>query len=191
LEFEVIRGWRASLVLPRDFKTTEDFYRIGKSSNISNAEDKETLIALRKAADVIVTTGKTARDENYRGSKHAPIAVLTKNPETLAELDLFTSAEGNFIINCADSDAGLCLTGQIAERGFTSPLFEGGLSVLQQLAQGLNKLELVLSITGSPAQEELTPELYVDAILHDMTVYGLKTTPLGGNLVIQASLIRQ
>lgn len=178
-------------MLPHDFKTTEDFYRIGKSSKISNDQDKQTLISLRKAADLIVTTGRTARDESYRGSRHAPIAVLTKNPETLADLELITSAEGNFTIDCDTTELGVCLSTKIAEKGFSSPLFEGGLGTLKALAHGLNKLELVLSITGSPAPEELTPGFYVDAILPGMTVSELKTTALGGNLVIQASLIRQ
>lgn len=177
-------------MLPHDLNTTEDFYRIGKSSNISNTEDKETLIALRKAADVIVTTGKTARDENYRGSKHAPIAVLTKNPETLAGLELFTGAGGNFTINCADTGLGLCLTRKIADKGFSSPLFEGGLGTLKELAESLNQLELVLSVTGSSAPEDLDPKPFIDAILPDVTVRELKTQVFGGNLVIQAVLMR-
>jgi 5-amino-6-(5-phosphoribosylamino)uracil reductase len=44
---------------------------------VSNDLDRTLLVELRKQADVIVTSGATARAENLRASKHAPIFVLT------------------------------------------------------------------------------------------------------------------
>lgn len=51
----------------------------GSSNDVSNGLDRALLFALRKQADVIVTSGATARAENLRASKHAPIFVLTSN----------------------------------------------------------------------------------------------------------------
>ncbi|MEO0024565.1 MAG: hypothetical protein RL196_1006 [Actinomycetota bacterium] len=49
----------------------------GTSNDVSNELDRALLVELRKQADVIVTSGATARAENLRASKHAPIFVLT------------------------------------------------------------------------------------------------------------------
>lgn len=190
MQFDTFEGWRASLVLPHDFKSTEDFYRAGKSSNLSNAEDKLTLIALREAADVIITTGETARNENYRGSKHAPIAVLTRNPETLRDLELFKSGKENFTIDCASAQLGNCLNAKIRELGYSSPLFEGGLGTLRVLATDLETIQLVLSITGSEKPEELQPAHFVSAVLPGMPMTELVSMVVGSNLVIEATLIK-
>lgn len=49
----------------------------GTSKDVSNELDRALLVELRKHADVILTSGATARAENLRASKHAPIFVLT------------------------------------------------------------------------------------------------------------------
>ena len=189
MQFEAFDGWRASLVLPYDFETTDDFYRAGNSGNLSNAEDKQTLIALRKAADVIITTGRTAREEKYRGSKHAPIGVLTSKPETLVDLELFNTETKNFSFDCAGAKLSDCLAAKLEKGGYVNPLFEGGLATLRELASGLSKIQLVLSITGSTKPYELDPGQFVRAVLPEMTVTELKTMVGGSNLVIQATLL--
>jgi hypothetical protein len=189
VQFDTFEGWRASLVLPHDFEKTEDFYRAGNSGNLSNAEDKQTLLALRKAADVIITTGRTAREEKYRGSKYAPIGILTSKPETLVDLDLFETETKNFSFDCAGAKLSDCLAAKLREGGYVSPLFEGGLATLRELASGLSKIQLVLSITGGTKPDELDAAHFVHAVLPEMTVNELKSMVTGSNLVIQATLL--
>lgn len=55
--------------------------KTGTSNDISNSLDRALLVELRKQADVIVTSGATARAENLRPSKHAPIVVLSQSGE--------------------------------------------------------------------------------------------------------------
>ena len=49
----------------------------GSSNDVSNQLDRTLLAALRKQSDVIVTSGATARAENLKASKFAPIVVLS------------------------------------------------------------------------------------------------------------------
>ncbi len=51
----------------------------GSSNDVSNQLDRTLLVALRKQSDIIVTSGATARVENLRASKYAPIAVLSES----------------------------------------------------------------------------------------------------------------
>lgn len=50
--------------------------------------DQALVSHLRSLSDAIITGGNTARTENYRASKHAPILVISNQPETL-DLPLF------------------------------------------------------------------------------------------------------
>lgn len=49
----------------------------------SNALDRYFLKAIRSSSDLIITTGKTARSEQLRASKIAPMAIITSQPNNL------------------------------------------------------------------------------------------------------------
>jgi riboflavin biosynthesis pyrimidine reductase len=49
----------------------------------SNELDRYFLRVIRSSSDLIVTTGKTARSEDLRASKFAPMAIITTQPNSL------------------------------------------------------------------------------------------------------------
>lgn len=51
----------------------------GSSRDISNELDYQALIGFRKAADGILTTAHTARIEQYRRSRYAPLALVSRS----------------------------------------------------------------------------------------------------------------
>ena len=53
------------------------------SDNSSNKLDRELLKFIRSQSDLIITTGKTARAENLKASKFAPMLILTTSSEDL------------------------------------------------------------------------------------------------------------
>lgn len=53
------------------------------SHDITNSIDRYFLKAIRAASELIITTGKTARAENLRASRFAPLAILTNRPDEL------------------------------------------------------------------------------------------------------------
>jgi hypothetical protein len=64
------------------------------SSDIStNKLDRELLKFIRSQSDLIITTGKTAREENLKASKFAPMLILTKSSEDL-NIDAVQANEG-------------------------------------------------------------------------------------------------
>lgn len=58
----------------------------GNSKGIGNETDLELLRALRANAEVVLTSGLTARNENYRMPRHADLAIFTA--EGVSQLDL-------------------------------------------------------------------------------------------------------
>lgn len=49
------------------------------SDNSTNKLDRELLKFIRSQSDLIITTGKTARSENLKASKYAPMLILTRS----------------------------------------------------------------------------------------------------------------
>lgn len=181
-------GWRATLVIDASFQSREDFYRPSTSKQISNAADLDLLKRLRSLTDVIVTTGETARAEQYRASKYAPIVVLTRNQQSVLELPLFDS-EQNITLKIDDSSFAQELTQALKSRGFHSFLFEGGLTILDRLlAEGLN-LELVLSVTGSEQPDSIDAAYYLSLLFPNQKLTTTSTFIDRGNLVVVAQTL--
>jgi riboflavin biosynthesis pyrimidine reductase len=53
----------------------------GSSRDLSNDVDKQVLLGLREAADGIFTTSKTAKQEQYRRSALAPLALISRTAD--------------------------------------------------------------------------------------------------------------
>jgi riboflavin biosynthesis pyrimidine reductase len=85
--FGICNGWRLNFVV--DISLAK-WGSAGDSSGVSSTLDRLLLGKLRSQADLIVTTGRTARVERYKSSKHAPIAILTRT----GDLDLVPAVQG-------------------------------------------------------------------------------------------------
>ena len=74
---ELVSGYSvtASLVADEYGNTVSS---LGNSSGLGNATDLSLLIALRRKSQVILTTGKTFRSDQYKFPKLADLAVLTE-----------------------------------------------------------------------------------------------------------------
>ena len=147
-------GWLATIV------SNEDGLLVGQDGNskgIGNQLDFQLLMALRSKADVICTTGKTARAESYKASRFAPLAFLTKSRESLSEIPAVIepgSHESIFLEPADDANTFEWANGYLSTRGFTSVLFEGGQSSLEVLWSSELPVQLVFSIANCQDAEK-------------------------------------
>lgn len=74
---ELVSGFSitASLVADEHGGTVSE---LGNSKGIGNATDLALLVALRRQSEVILTSGKTFRHDQYKFPKNADLAVLTQ-----------------------------------------------------------------------------------------------------------------
>lgn len=148
-------GWLATIV------SNEEGLIVGQDGNskgIGNQIDLQMLMALRSKADVICTTGKTARAESYKASRFAPLAFLTKSRESLSELPAVIEPgahENIFIEPRADVDPFNWANTELTNMGFTSILFEGGPSSLEVLWLADLPVQLVFSIANCQEAQDV------------------------------------
>jgi len=156
--FPTWTGWRATLVVDAagNFKGLEN-----SSKAISNELDLQLLLALRAKADVIVTTGKTARSENYRSSRFAPIAFITRDRGSLIDLPALNNPgqfENLFLNNADHAELNFSsISEELKSKGFSKFLFEGGPSTLRQLLESDQRVEVVLTVVDTNTQGEPKP----------------------------------
>lgn len=182
-------GWSASLVIGARGETQGSD---GTSKPLSNPFDLSLLLALRSKADLIVTTGETARVEKYRTSRFAPIAVISRSPKSLVTLPLFSEDQSNRnvilsprpeqTIPEAVADAGLAPVGG-------KILFEGGLSTLRELVdQGLN-LNLIISRPNSAIDSKLEGlEIFQNLNLPKQNMAILDDLQIGQHRILRFSI---
>jgi hypothetical protein len=151
-------GWLATYV------TNENGAYVGadgSSESLSNQVDLQLLISLRSKTKVIVTTGATARAENYKSSRFAPIAFLTRNASSLAEIPAFKNpgANGNLIFS-SDGDEELFtkFDSDLRSMGLGRILFEGGPAHLAAMVSQLGAIQLVLCIANLSQPDAIKPE---------------------------------
>ena len=72
-----VAGIRFNYVLSANTKPSSN------SDEVSNQIDRELLKFIRSQSDLIITTGKTARSENLKASKFAPMLILTRSSDEL------------------------------------------------------------------------------------------------------------
>ena len=70
-----VEGLRFNFVLSANASQSSN------SDEASNKIDRELLKFIRSQSDLIMTTGKTARSENLRASKYAPMLILTRTSD--------------------------------------------------------------------------------------------------------------
>lgn len=142
-------GWLASFVVDQQGNHAGVD---GSSKSISNNLDLQLLLALRSKCSVIVTTGATARAEEYKSSRFAPIAFLTKNRNSLNDVPAVNSpgTHPNIFLDSKQVELNfLELSIELRKLGFEGFLFEGGPSVLNQLLSSDVPVQLVLSVVTS------------------------------------------
>lgn len=172
-------GWLATLV------SNEDGLIVGQdgsSKGIGNQVDLQLLMALRSKADVICTTGRTARVESYKASRFAPLAFLTKSRESLSEIPAVIEPGSHaniFIEPRSGIDPFNWANKELNNMGFTSILFEGGPSSLEDLWLVNLPIQLVFSIADCKDSEN------VDVLeILELALPWLKSPELVDDLVI-------
>lgn len=148
-------GWLATLV------ASEDGLLVGpdgSSKGIGNELDLQLLLALRSKADVICTTGKTARAESYRSSRFAPIAFLTKSKASLKDVPAVDEAahhENIYLIPPTHTSPFEWAGSELLQRDLHAILFEGGPSSFKGLWTSKVPCQLVFSVANCNDAAEL------------------------------------
>jgi hypothetical protein len=148
-------GWLATLV------ASEDGLLVGPDGNskgIGNDLDLQLLLALRSKADVIFTTGKTARAERYRSSRFAPIAFMTKSKASLKDVpavDKTAHHENIYLTPPTHSSPFEWASSELLQREHHAVLFEGGPSSLKDLWLSKVPCQLVFSVANCNHAAEL------------------------------------
>jgi riboflavin biosynthesis pyrimidine reductase len=171
-DYGICNGWRVNFAIDT---SGNSFGASGSSFDVSTDLDRQLLGKLRALSDVIVTSGKTARAEKYRSSKHAPIAIFTSS----GDLDAVPAIQGTqyftpivltprsrkeFVEEAlsdvdvrvlAFEDQGkaekwpVAIEELIHHEGYQSPILESGQNTLRQfIANGIVN-EICISITNS------------------------------------------
>lgn len=165
---ELVEIWYPRILGSRlNYVISVDGDHVSNSDIASNAIDRYFLKAIRSVSDLIVTTGMTARSEDLRSSKFAPMAILTNSPD---DLDIpATSSQSNFpLVICSvstptknygnqnvafltlDSENTATAAAEIVMKlGSKSPVFEAGISTATELVAANHIDEVCLSVTGS------------------------------------------
>lgn len=183
------QGWLATLVVDEQGR---NLGVDGTSKSIGNHTDLQLLLALRSKASVIVTTGATARAESYKPSRFAPIAVITRNPESLAKLPLIETpgAHGTTLLSSTHEgpEAFTEFDASLKSSGFTSVLFEGGPKTLALLLASKLPVTLVLSIANlnsidASTTSEVSLRDLLSKVLPDNKLDLMDAYSVGPNLV--------
>lgn len=157
-------GWLATFVINEEGQSVGTD---GTSASLSNPTDLAFLISLRTKADVIVTTGATARAEKYKASRLAPIAFLTRNPDSLLALPAFTQPGPNkniLLTPKSETSAFLDSQSKLRDLGFKSFLFEGGRNSLNDLLEQTGEIELVLNIANTQNPMEVDSRIGLEKL---------------------------
>jgi len=140
----------------------------------SNELDRYFLKVIRSSSDLIITTGKTARSEHLRASKHAPMAIITSQPSDMeipateqnsdqpvyvcskvAPEEPFRNRAASWLETSTDDIAGI-VREVIARTNSSHTLLETGLLTFRALAaEGLVN-EVCLTVTNADSRETAT-----------------------------------
>ena len=171
-DYGICNGWRLNFAIDA---SGASYGADGNSDEISSELDRLLLGKLRSQADVIVTSGKTARVEKYRSSKHAPIAIFTRTgdldavpaiqgtqffrPLVLTPLANVRAVENALsdvdvqVLAFEDNSTTKAWATSIAKvirgSGFQSPILESGLSSLRTFVANQVVDEICLTIKDS------------------------------------------
>jgi len=140
----------------------------------SNELDRYFLKVIRSSSDLIITTGKTARSEDLRASKLAPIAIITTQPNSLqipateqnSDQPIyvcskvspgrpFTNSEASWLETVSDDIANI-VREVIARTDSSNTVIETGLLTFAALASEDLVDEVCLTVTNEKSKESAT-----------------------------------
>jgi riboflavin biosynthesis pyrimidine reductase len=140
----------------------------------SNDLDRYFLRVIRSSSDLIITTGKTARAEELRASKLAPMAIITSQPNSLqipaTEQNSdqpvyvcskvipehpFTNSEASWLETASDDIANI-VREVIARTDSSNTVIETGLLTFAALACENLVNEVCLTVTNKVSKESAT-----------------------------------
>jgi riboflavin biosynthesis pyrimidine reductase len=150
---------------------------MGNSSGLGNSTDLALLIALRRQSQVILTTGKTFRSDQYKFPKQADLAVLTNQ-----EIDIAVPDGQRLILSHSNYLQALT---DLKSSGYSRVHVEYGLTGIRSLVQS-NALDvLLLSSQTRSGVSALAQDLNVEPIifpLEDLYVGLMAWQPSGSPL---------
>ena len=152
---ELVTGFSvtASLVADSSGNTVS---ALGSSAGLGNDTDLSLLIALRRQAQVIVTSGKTLRADNYRFPQSADLAVLTNFPVDLKP------PPGQKLIS--DNSSYLGLLSNLIRTDYQRIHVEYGITGIKELLRSNALGALFLSSKQKSGVEKLASELGVSPV---------------------------
>ncbi len=173
--YEPLDGVRANLVANFDGSVAGES---GSSNDVSNTTDRALLATIRSLSDVIVTSATTARAEQLRPSKFAPMVVLC-NSANLVGLEILLTSSSNWVpmlfvpkglkdraqafLNGAGLSANLvelsdlspkCVVDYLREQGYSKILFEAGPTLLKLWLRAGMINELCLTTTSASSDRD-------------------------------------
>lgn len=129
----------------------------GSSTGLGNETDLALLVAMRRQAQVIVTSGKTLRADNYRFPKFADLAVLTNQ-----KVDIVVPEGQKLIVSSSGYEQ---MIQDLSHSGYTKMHVEHGVAGIKELI-ARNVLDaLLLSSKQRSGVEVLSRELNVSPII--------------------------
>ena len=129
----------------------------GSSTGLGNETDLALLVAMRRQAQVIVTSGKTLRADNYRFPKFADLAVLTNQ-----KVDIVVPEGQKLIVSSSGYDQ---MIQELSHSGYTKMHVEYGVTGIKELIASNALDALLLSSKQLSGVEALTRELKVSPII--------------------------
>lgn len=132
----------------------------GSSNGLGNNTDLALLVAMRRQAQVIVTSGKTLRADNYRFPKSADLAVLTNQ-----QVDIVAPEGQKLIVSSSGYEQ---LIEQLSHSGYTRMHVEYGVTGIKELIAGSALDALLLSSKQRSGVEALSRELKVLPIIIEL-----------------------
>ncbi|MFZ4117559.1 MAG: hypothetical protein ACOYKO_03645 [Rhodoluna sp.] len=166
---------------------------VSADSNLaSNTVDKTLLKHIRTQSDLIITTGKTARDETLNSSAFAPMLILTQQEEALQVPAVdndskhpvyLTQRLGTIYQNSKALAVGISQhnIAQFAEsfcraNSFTNVVIETGMTLARKFGETNLIAELNLSVTGITLQHDAQKAL--EDFLDSLSLRGFQSIQL-------------
>lgn len=129
----------------------------GSSTGLGNDTDLALLVAMRRQAQVIVTSGKTFRADNYRFPKFADLAVLTQH-----KVDIVAPEGQKLVVSTSGYEQTIR---DLSRSGYTKMHVEYGVTGIKELI-AKNVLDaLLVSTKRLSGVEALSRELNVSPII--------------------------
>ena len=172
-DFESAKSWYPRILGTRfNFVLNKQQSKSIKSDSVSNELDRFFLKLIRSQSDLILTTGETARSEKLRASKHAPMAIITRNANSLdipatntnsampviicSTQELETKFQNHSLshFNLKNSDLAAVISEVTEYLGAKSVVVESGLSTAAKLFENQWIDELCLTVVDAKDENE-------------------------------------